>query len=187
MVQKGKDTSMNIARILHQGGSLGLLTAALVAACSGSQNTAAAGTESSSSGSGMGGAGACSPGQMMCSGVCVEASSCAFALLSVDPAQGFQNGGEWVTLHGAGFAAGMRVFIADGRAPVKVLDATKALIQTPPGTLGKKDMKIVLGATSATLPGGFEYDAAGLTIPWQQKPMMHVRGEHPAVAVLQDG
>ncbi len=74
-----------------------------------------------------------------------------------------------------------------GRAPVRVLDPQTARILTPPGPLGKHDVKITLGATSATLPKGFEYRQAGLMPPWQQKMMAKVRGEHPGLAVLQDG
>ena len=43
-----------------------------------------------------------------------------------------------VTLTGQGFAPGMKVFVGDGRAAVKVLDANTARIKTPPGKVGVK-------------------------------------------------
>jgi hypothetical protein len=130
---------------------------------------------------------ACAGAEACCAGTCVEATSCAFAVTSAKPATGWQNGGDYTTLTGSGFAAGMKVFLGDGRAPVRVVSATEALVQTPPGPLGKQDIKIVSGSTTATLKGGFTYQAGSLMQPWQQKPMGTVRGEFPAVAVLQDG
>src|SRR5689334_2939380 len=67
-----------------------------------------------------------------CGGACVNAASCAFAVTRVDPAYGWQNGGDWLTLTGAGFAKGMRVDIGSGRAPVRVIDPKTARILTPP-------------------------------------------------------
>src|SRR5438874_10938067 len=60
-------------------------------------------------------------GMRCCSSVCVETSDCAFAVTQVAPASGFVNGGDWLTLTGAGFAMGMQVFIGVGRAPVRVV------------------------------------------------------------------
>jgi hypothetical protein len=122
-----------------------------------------------------------------CSNVCVETASCALAVTSVDPAGGYQNGGEFLTLHGAGFAAGMKVFIEKGRAPVKVIDAQTAKIQAPPGPVGLQDVTIDVGGSTAILHMGYSYRSAGLETTWQQKPLMKVRGEDPAIAVLQDG
>lgn len=130
---------------------------------------------------------ACGGGEACCAGACVETASCAFAVTQANPASGWQNGGDYTTLTGSGFVAGMKVFIGDGRAPVRVVSATEALVQTPPGPLGKQDIEIVSGTTSATLKGGFSYQAGSLMQPWEQKPMGTVRGEFPAVAVLQDG
>lgn len=59
--------------------------------------------------------------QRCCDKVCVETADCALSVTSLTAANGFQNGGDFVTLHGNGFAAGMKVFIADGRAPVRVV------------------------------------------------------------------
>ena len=117
----------------------------------------------------------------------METSTCGFAVTQVLPVNGFQNGGDYITLAGAGFATGLRAYIADGRAPVRVLDASHALVQTPPGPVGARDVKIVLGGLSATTPQAFEYVAAGLDMVWAQKPMMQVRGEDPGIGVAMDG
>ena len=131
---------------------------------------------------------ACGGGTSCCDSRCVGATSCSFSLTNIDPAGGFQNGGDWLTLKGAGFVAGMKVFVGDGRAPVRVVDANTATIQTPPGKVGVVDVKIVgAGGTSAVLSKSFTYTSAGLSTPWEQKPMARVRGEDPGVAVLQDG
>jgi IPT/TIG domain-containing protein len=130
--------------------------------------------------------GACAAGDLCCESACVTAASCDFAVTSLAPKLGMQNGGEWLTLHGAGFAPGMRVYLGDGRAPTRVTDATTATIQTPPGLPGLVDVRIELGAEQATLPGGFEYGSAGLMKPWKEIPMSVVRGENPGVSVLQD-
>ncbi|MGE5182260.1 MAG: IPT/TIG domain-containing protein [Acidobacteriota bacterium] len=122
-----------------------------------------------------------------CSSVCVQTSDCAFSVTHVDPAEGFINGGAYLTLTGSGFAKGMQVFIADGRAPVSVTSPTSARIVTPPGPFGLQDVKIQLAGTAAVLPAAFDYRTAGLEMTWEQKPLQVVRGEDPALAVLQDG
>lgn len=125
--------------------------------------------------------------QRCCANVCVETASCALAVTSLSPARGFQNGGDFVTLRGAGFAAGMKVYLESGRAPVRVVDATTALIETPPGPVGAQDVKIVVGGATAIRHRGFLYRSAGLELQWEQKPLQTVRGEDPALAVMQDG
>jgi hypothetical protein len=130
---------------------------------------------------------ACGSGSPCCAGACVETASCAFSIEKPSPDSGWQNGGDYLTLKGQGFVKGMKVFIGDGRAAVRVLDANTARIKTPPGPLGVHDITIQNGAAKATLKGAFTYQSAGLSTPWQQKPMMTVRGEDPGVAVLQDG
>jgi len=139
----------------------------------------------------LGGGGAdaahCDPGEIVCGGACVVATSCDFAVTSISPVRGFENGGEWITLTGAGFADGMRVMVGDARAPTLVTGPTSAMIQAPPGPVGKTDVEIVLGANTATLPKGYEYITAGLSTPWQVISMEQVRGEDPALAVMQDG
>ena len=122
-----------------------------------------------------------------CSNVCVETASCALAVTQVMPAVGFQNGGEFLTLKGAGFAAGMKVFIEKGRAPVRVLDAQTARIQAPPGPVGLQDVSITVAGATATLHKGYNYRSAGLEPTWEQKPLTKVRGEDPGLAVMQDG
>lgn len=131
--------------------------------------------------------GLCSIGQLCCEEVCVEAASCDFAVIGADPSVGWHNGGNYVTLKGSGFTAGMKVFIGDARAPVLVKSATAARIQLPPGPLGKQDIRIELGADQATLPRGILYQSGGLNNQWEQKPLMKVRGENPGVTTLQDG
>ncbi|MCU1279269.1 MAG: hypothetical protein JWM53_2815, partial [bacterium] len=125
--------------------------------------------------------------QLCCSNVCVETSSCATAVTQVVPAGGFQNGGEFVTLHGAGFASGMKVFIGSGRAPVHVIDAATARVQAPPGPVGLQDLSIVVAGATAILHQGYSYRSAGLEPTWEQKPLTKVRGEDPGLAVMQDG
>lgn len=127
------------------------------------------------------------PATRCCAGVCVEAADCSTVVTSVSASVGFQNGGDFVTLKGAGFASGMKVYLGDGRAPVRVVDPATALIETPPGPVGPVDVKIVAGAATAILPHGFRYRSAGLEMMWQQKPLMKVRGEDPGLAVMQDG
>lgn len=130
---------------------------------------------------------ACSATGICCAGTCVETTTCGFAVTKVSPINGYQNGGDYINLEGAGFASGMRVFLGDGRAPVRVQDASHALVQLPPGPPGATDVKITLGGLAATTPGAFTYVSAGLDTTWAQKPMMHVRGEDPGVGVLKDG
>jgi hypothetical protein len=129
---------------------------------------------------------ACAGGDACCSGLCVK-STCTFAVTGVSPRKGNQSGGDWVNLTGAGFTPDLSVFIGSGRAPTRVIDATHAIIQTPPGLVGTVDITITNSQGSSVTKEGFQYVAAGLVLPWQKKPMQSVRGEHPAIAVLQDG
>jgi hypothetical protein len=129
----------------------------------------------------------CTAGSKCCSAVCVETADCAFAPLSVDHPNGFVNGGDYLTLNGAGFATGMKVWIGDGRAPALVISATEARVLTPPGPVGLDDIKIELNGATATLHGAYSYRTAGLENTWEQKPLQLVRGEDPALAVMQDG
>jgi hypothetical protein len=128
---------------------------------------------------------ACGAAASCCGGAC--ATSCSFVLSSIDPAQAYQNGGAFITLHGAGFQSGMRVTVGDARAPVWALDAKTARIVAPPAPVGTYDVTIALGMNTSTLKGAMLYKAGGLLTPWLQKPMSSVRGEAPGVTVTQDG
>ena len=129
---------------------------------------------------------ACGGGEACCAGLCVK-SVCTFAVTGVSPKRGNQSGGDWVTLTGAGFTPDLAVYIGSGRAPTRVIDATHALVQTPPAPVGTYDITITNAQGSAVTHKAFQYVSAGMTLPWQKKPMQSVRGEHPGIAVLQDG
>jgi hypothetical protein len=129
----------------------------------------------------------CTTSAQCCTGACVTTASCAFAVTSVSPATGWQNGGGYVKLLGAGFAAGITVTIAGASAPALFVDAGTILVQTPPGPVGAQDVTVTLGGTSATLAGGFEYQQGGLESTWQQKSLTVGRANGPALGVLQDG
>jgi hypothetical protein len=129
---------------------------------------------------------ACAGGEACCSGLCVK-STCTFAVTGVDPKKGNQSGGDWVNLTGAGFTPDMSVHIGTGRAPTMVIDSTHARIQTPPGLVGIYDITLTSTQGSSTTHNAFQYVSAGMTLPWQEKPMSSVRGENPGIAVLQDG
>lgn len=117
----------------------------------------------------------------------MEASSCDFALTGLSVSFGWLSGGDYLKLSGKGFAKGMKVFIGDGRAPVRVIDGNNATVITPPGPAGKQDVIVELNGVKAKLPQAFQYTSAGLSEKWEQKPMQIVRGEDPALTVLQDG
>jgi hypothetical protein len=129
----------------------------------------------------------CGSGAQCCSAACVTTASCAFAVTSVTPATGWQNGGGYVKLSGAGFAQGTTVSIGDGKAPALYVDPTTLLIQTPPGPVGPQDVTVSLAGKTATLAGGFAYTQGGLESTWQQKNLTVGRANGPALAVLQDG
>jgi hypothetical protein len=129
----------------------------------------------------------CGSGAKCCSGACVTTASCAFAVTQVDPPSGWQNGGGYVKLLGAGFVKGARVSIGDGKAPARVIDAGTILIETPPGPVGAEDVTVSLGGMTATLPGGFTYKQGGLDQTWQQKKLTTGRAVGPGLAVMQDG
>lgn len=114
-------------------------------------------------------------------------ATCAFSVTKVDTARLWRSGGQYVKLTGSGFVPKMRAMIGDGRAPLRVIDPTSAILLTPPGPLGDQALTISIGPMTATLKGALQYIDAGLTTPWQQKPMAFVRGEDPGIAVLQDG
>ncbi len=129
----------------------------------------------------------CLGGDLCCNGFCVKSTGCDFAVTGVNPLRGNQSGGDWITLTGAGFTPDMQVYIDDGRAPVRVIDGQTATIQTPPDKVGTYDITLVSSKGTSVTRGIFTYVSAGLKLPWQKKPMAVVRGEHPGIAVMQDG
>ena len=129
----------------------------------------------------------CDSGSPCCGGICVQATACSFAVTKVSQFRLYLSGAQWVTVNGAGFIKGMKVFVGDGRAVVRVLDDKTALILTPPAPAGIVDVRIEAGGQTATLKNAFQYESAGLGTPWKQRPLRVVRGEDPGIAVLQDG
>ena len=126
-------------------------------------------------------------GAACCASTCVTGTaSCAFSVTSVSPASGAVNGGDYITLTGKGFAAGMQVLIDGAPAPSLVKSATAVLAQTPPDVVGAKDITIRKGTTTATLPKGFLYTKGSIQLPWKEIQMSVVRGEDPGLGVMQD-
>ncbi len=122
-----------------------------------------------------------------CAGACVSnTATCAFSVTGVQPAVGGVNGGDYITLKGQGFTAGMQVLIDGAPAPSRVIDAATALVQTPPDVAGRKDITIQHGTSTATLPNAFLYAVGSIQLPWQEIKMASVRGEDPGLGVLQD-
>ena len=130
---------------------------------------------------------ACGVGEQCCSSLCVGTGSCSFSITKVSPANGWQNGGDFLTVTGKGFTPGTRVYLGDGRAAAWVKDATTIVVQTPPHPVGTVDVKIVSPTATAVLKNAFQYAGNGVDLPWQQKPMQAVRGENPGVAVMMNG
>jgi hypothetical protein len=126
-------------------------------------------------------------GGTCCGGICAEAASCSFVVTGVTPAEGNQNGGDWITLTGNGFGPGLKVLIGDGVAPALATDATHATVLTPPGKVGTVDITVSSGAQKSVAPAAFQYQGGNVQLPWTEKPMKFVRGEDPGLAVLQDG
>lgn len=127
-------------------------------------------------------------GGTCCASICVDqTASCAFSVTGLDPLQGNQNGGDWVTITGSGFVTGMRVYLGTGAAPARVVDPQHALVLTPPLAVGYYDIKVTSGAMTSVLPKAYLSVAGSEMPPWTEKPMKFVRGEDPGLAVLQDG
>src|SRR6185369_4158215 len=93
----------------------------------------------------------------------------------------------YVTLHGSGFAPGMRAYVGDGRAPVRFIDAQTALLVTPPAPVGKYDVHVKVGAISATLPLAYQVRTETFGTQWDEISMSTPRGNFPAMTTLQDG
>ncbi len=131
---------------------------------------------------------ACGAGETCCAGAgCSSDSACGFVVSSIAPKDGYIGGGTWVTLTGKGFAAGMKAFVGDGRAPIRVVDATSAMILTPPAPGGVYDIRLELSGKTATLPKSFRYVSQSFSQQWVKIAMSTARGNFPAVTTLQDG
>lgn len=87
------------------------------------------------------------------------------ALLGVDPPHGPFKGGTLVTLRGNGFQSDTRVWFGDVEVAselVTPLDPQRIQLNTPAGHGGSVDVRVQNGdaeSTSATLSGGYTYDA----------------------------
>ena len=129
----------------------------------------------------------CGANEKCCAGGCFDTTNCTLSVSAALPAVGFQNGGAYVTITGAGFGAGVKVLFDDGVAPAWAKDSQTIIALTPPHPTGTVDIKVIQGANTAILHGAFTYFKKALQPPWQQKPMSKVRGEMPAIAVMQNG
>jgi hypothetical protein len=135
-----------------------------------------------------GGCGNACEGGLCCGGICAESTaSCSFVVTGVTPAEGNQNGGDWITITGTGFGPGVKVLVGDGVAPALATDANHATVLTPPGKVGTYDITVTSGAQKTVLPSSFQYQGGNVQLPWTEKPMKFVRGEDPGLAVMQDG
>jgi hypothetical protein len=131
-----------------------------------------------------------------CDGVCVV-GSCDFSVTTMSPVATSSPGGavDWVSggaffnVSGHGFAKGMRFFLGDGRAPVRVVDDTHATVEVPPSKAGAVDVRIELGAKIGKTPGGFTYRSAPLDgdSTWEKRSMSGPHSDVPAITVLADG
>ena len=129
----------------------------------------------------------------VCSGVCVL-GACEFAVTSIQgiasgAASDWVNGGAFFTVKGKGFAKGMKLFLGEGRAPVRVIDAETATMQAPPGPEGPVDVRVELPGRMSLSKGVFSYRSGpieGLG-PWEKRTMSIAHADMPAVSVLFDG
>ncbi len=129
----------------------------------------------------------CGSGETCCSGACTTDSTCSFALTGLSTSTGYVGGGTYVHLHGTGFAEGMRAFIGDGRAPIRVVSPTEAVIVTPPARAASYDVRVELAGLTSTLPTAFDVASYGFTDAWLTLTMTTPRGNFPAMTTLQDG
>jgi len=129
----------------------------------------------------------CATGEACCGGACSSDPGCALVVTSVTPGKSYVNGGTYITLTGKGFAAGLRAYVGDGRAPVRVIDATTALVLTPPAAIGNYDVHVAVGTSTATLPAAVTYRTEGFEKQWTEVSMSTPRGNFPAMTTLQDG
>ena len=80
---------------------------------------------------------------------------------SVSPSRGGTSGGTTVTIAGSGFSDGAAVAIGGTPATdIKVMSPTSISAMTPSRTAaGTSDVTVTVGASTASLPGGFTYVA----------------------------
>ena len=89
-------------------------------------------------------------------------------LTSIEPTSGPAVGGTRVTLRGAGFAIGIRVFFGGVEASgVTILSSSEAAATTPPAPApfpagGRVDVAVTLAATRVELPDAFTYEGGAI-------------------------
>lgn len=160
---------------------------ALVAACGPSPRSLEPDAGASGDAAVCTGDGTCPAGEACCDGACTSDPTCALTLTSASVSGGFIGGGTYVELRGTGFGPGLRAHVGDGRAPVRVLSDSRALIVTPPAVGGTYDLRVELGGFTASLPSAFEYYSGDFTDAWVTVAMQESRGNYPAMTALQDG
>jgi len=80
----------------------------------------------------------------------------------VDPANGPFTGGTEVTVRGNGFNEDATVLFGGREVEpldLSFIDSRRLIVLTPPGNPGLADVEVRIGTDSATLAGGFEYEA----------------------------
>ena len=75
---------------------------------------------------------------------------------SVSPATASARGGEQVTVRGEGFKPGMSAWLGDASVVPVVKDARTLEFTVPPGLAGKRDVRVQVDKTTATLEDGLE-------------------------------
>jgi hypothetical protein len=130
---------------------------------------------------------ACVTAELCCAGSCAGTSDCSFAVGSVEPKKGPMNGALWITLKGAGFQPGAKVFIGDARAPARTLSPTEIRVEVPPGPAGLADIRVEQAGRTSAKRQAFEYVTGKLAPPWKVIPLQKLRGENPGLTLLQSG
>ena len=130
---------------------------------------------------------ACAMGEQCCGGSCSSDPACRLKLTSLSSSSAPLNGGTYVTLRGSGFVAGLRAYVGDGRAPVRVVDSRTAIVLIPPAPAGSYGVSVAAGGQTASMPHSFRYAQVGSKAAWVEITMSSPRGNIPALTVLQDG
>jgi hypothetical protein len=148
-------------------------------------------TTSTSSGVAM-----CDAGETICEGACV-AGSCDFAVTKVETTvsapiigtnRDWVSGGGTFRIEGRGFDKLMKLRVNDGRAALKVIDATRAIMKVPAGFEGDAEIHLELNGKESTSRGIFGYvtETIDPNTAWEQVAMAEPRFA-PTTAVLHDG